>query len=109
MNPELKQHFENEIAANDVVLYMKGNPMMPMCGFSARVAGVFQQLGVNVHGVNVLENEEVRQGIKDFTDWPTIPQTYIKGEFIGGCDIILEMYETGELKQLLVENGVLAG
>ena len=108
MKDELKTHFENEIAANDVVLYMKGNQHMPMCGFSARAVAVFQQLGVKIHDVNVLENEEVREGIKIFSDWPTIPQTYIKGEFIGGSDILLEMFENGELKTLLEEKGVLA-
>ena len=103
----LNERFQKEIDENPVVLYMKGNKHMPMCGFSARVAGVFQHLGVDVYDVNVLEDDEVRQGIKDFTDWPTIPQTYIKGEFIGGCDIILEMFETGELKTLLEENNIL--
>lgn len=108
MNEELKQKFENEINQNPVVLYMKGTKHMPQCGFSARAVAVFQQLGVDVYDVNVLADEEVRQGIKEFSDWPTIPQTYIKGEFIGGSDILLEMFETGELKQLLMDKGVLA-
>ncbi|MEM7724528.1 MAG: Grx4 family monothiol glutaredoxin [Pseudomonadota bacterium] len=94
------------ITANDVVLFMKGNKMMPQCGFSSRVAGVLNYMGVEFTDVNVLEDEGIRQGIKDFSDWPTIPQLYVKGEFVGGCDIITEMTLSGELDTLFSENGV---
>lgn len=93
-------------SANDVVLYMKGTKSMPQCGFSSRVAGVLNYMGVEFADVNVLADEELRQGIKDFSDWPTIPQLYVKGEFVGGCDIITEMTMSGELDQLFEENGV---
>ncbi|MBS8228626.1 Grx4 family monothiol glutaredoxin [Vannielia litorea] len=92
--------------ANDVVLYMKGTKEMPQCGFSSRVAGVLNFMGVDFKDVNVLADEEIRQGIKDFSDWPTIPQLYVKGEFVGGCDIITEMTLSGELDTLLEQNGV---
>ncbi|GGX47509.1 glutaredoxin [Tateyamaria omphalii] len=92
--------------ANDVVLYMKGTKSMPQCGFSSRVAGVLNYMGVDFADVNVLADEELRQGIKDFSDWPTIPQLYVKGEFVGGCDIITEMTLSGELDTLFDENGV---
>ena len=92
--------------ANDVVLYMKGTKSMPQCGFSSRVAGVLNYMGVEYADVNVLADEEIRQGIKDFSDWPTIPQLYVKGEFIGGCDIVIEMTLSGELDQLFETNGV---
>ena len=94
------------ITANDVVLFMKGTKSMPQCGFSSRVAGVLNYMGVDYSDVNVLEDEGIRQGIKDFSDWPTIPQLYVKGEFVGGCDIITEMTLSGELDTLLEENGV---
>ncbi|GAB5446203.1 Grx4 family monothiol glutaredoxin [Gymnodinialimonas sp.] len=94
------------ITGNDVVLFMKGTKSMPQCGFSSRVAGVLNYMGVDFADVNVLANEEVRQGIKDFSDWPTIPQLYVKGEFVGGCDIITEMTLSGELDTLFAENGV---
>ena len=94
------------IQKNDVVLYMKGTKMMPQCGFSSRVAGVLNYMGVEFADVNVLADPEIRQAIKDFSDWPTIPQLYVKGEFVGGCDIIREMYESGELQQLLKDKGV---
>ena len=94
------------IKANDVVLYMKGTKSMPQCGFSSRVAGVLNYMGVEYSDVNVLADEEIRQGIKDFSDWPTIPQLYVKGEFVGGCDIITEMTLSGELDTLFDENGV---
>ncbi|MEM8654746.1 MAG: Grx4 family monothiol glutaredoxin [Pseudomonadota bacterium] len=93
-------------ANNDVVLYMKGTKSMPQCGFSSRVAGVLNYMGVDFADVNVLADEELRQGIKDFSDWPTIPQLYVKGEFVGGCDIITEMTLSGELDTLFEENGV---
>ena len=94
------------VAANDVVLYMKGTKTMPQCGFSSRVAGVLNFMGVDYKDVNVLEDAEIRQGIKDFSDWPTIPQLYVKGEFVGGCDIITEMTLSGELDQLFEANGI---
>ena len=92
--------------ANDVVLYMKGTKSMPQCGFSSKVAGVLNYMGVDFADVNVLADEEIRSGIKEFSDWPTIPQLYVKGEFVGGCDIITEMTLSGELDTLLTENGV---
>ncbi len=95
-----------DIAANDVVLYMKGTKDMPQCGFSSRVAGVLNYLGVAYKDVNVLADAEVRQGIKEYSDWPTIPQLYVKGEFVGGCDIVTEMTLSGELDQLLADKGV---
>ena len=94
------------IQSNDVVLYMKGTKSMPQCGFSSRVAGVLNYMGVDFADVNVLSDEDIRQGIKDFSDWPTIPQLYVKGEFVGGCDIITEMTLSGELDTLFEENGV---
>ncbi len=96
----------NDINTHDVVLYMKGTKKLPQCGFSSVIASIFERMGVDVYDVNVLMDAEIRQGIKDFSDWPTIPQLYIKGEFIGGCDIVREMYETGELEALLQEKGV---
>ena len=94
------------IKADDVVLFMKGTKSMPQCGLSSRVAGVLNYMGVDFSDVNVLADEDMRQGIKDFSDWPTIPQLYVKGEFIGGCDIITEMTLSGELDTLFEENGV---
>jgi len=91
---------------NDVVLYMKGTPVFPQCGFSSTVVQVFDYLGVNYASVNVLEDMEIRQGIKEFNNWPTIPQIFVKGEFIGGCDIVREMFENGELKAMLTEKGI---
>ncbi len=97
---------KNTVTSNDVVLFMKGTKEMPQCGFSSRVAGVLNYMGVEFADVNVLADETVRQGIKDFSDWPTIPQLYVKGEFVGGCDIITEMTMSGELDALFTENGV---
>ena len=94
------------IEKNDVVLFMKGTKMMPQCGFSSRVAGVLNFMGIEYQDVNVLDDAEIRQGIKDFSEWPTIPQLYVKGEFVGGCDIITEMALSGELDQLLETKGV---
>ena len=94
------------VTSNDVVLYMKGTKSMPQCGFSSRVAGVLNFMGVEYMDVNVLENAEIRQGIKDFSDWPTIPQLYVKGEFVGGCDIVTEMTLSGELDQLFDDKGI---
>ena len=97
---------QTTITANEVVLYMKGTKDMPQCGFSQRVAGVLNYMGVDYADVNVLTDDEIRQGIKEFSDWPTIPQLYVKGEFIGGCDIITEMTLSGELDQLFDDKGV---
>jgi monothiol glutaredoxin len=94
------------VTSNDVVLFMKGTKSMPQCGFSSRVAGVLNFMGVEFNDVNVLADEEIRQGIKDYSDWPTIPQLYVKGEFVGGCDIITEMTLSGELDTLFADNGV---
>mgnify|MGYP002628482029 CR=1 FL=1 len=97
---------KDTVTANDVVLFMKGTKSMPQCGFSSRVAGVLNFMGVEFADVNVLEDAEIRQGIKDYSDWPTIPQLYVKGEFVGGCDIITEMTLSGELDTLLESKGV---
>ncbi|AUJ63844.1 monothiol glutaredoxin, Grx4 family [Aestuarium zhoushanense] len=94
------------VTSNDVVLYMKGTKTMPQCGFSSRVAGVLNFMGVDYADVNVLADEEIRQGIKEYSDWPTIPQLYVKGEFVGGCDIITEMTLSGELDELFEKEGV---
>jgi len=97
---------QSKIDASPVVLFMKGNPMFPQCGFSARVVQILKHSGVNFDSVNVLEDPEIREGIKAFSDWPTIPQLYVKGEFVGGCDIVTEMFQSGELQTLLAEKGV---
>ncbi|MQX37104.1 Grx4 family monothiol glutaredoxin [Roseospira navarrensis] len=102
----VEARIREEITSNDVVLYMKGSPMFPQCGFSAAVVQVLSHIGVKFKGVNVLEDEEIRQGIKDFSNWPTIPQLYVKGEFVGGCDIVREMAAEGELQTLLKDKGV---
>ncbi|MBY0272602.1 MAG: Grx4 family monothiol glutaredoxin [Alphaproteobacteria bacterium] len=96
-----------EISSHDIVLYMKGNAQFPMCGFSAAVVQILNTLDVNFKAIDVLKDSELREGIKSFTNWPTIPQLYVKGEFIGGCDIVREMYETGELQKLLADKGIL--
>ncbi|EPX83657.1 Grx4 family monothiol glutaredoxin [Salipiger mucosus] len=103
---DAKTRIDETVKANDVVLYMKGTKTMPQCGFSSRVAGVLNYMGVDYTDVNVLSDDAIRQGIKDYSDWPTIPQLYVKGEFVGGCDIITEMTLSGELDQLLEQNGV---
>ena len=90
------------VNSNDVVLFMKGTPLFPQCGFSSRAIAILDRLGVEYASVDVLQDAEIRQGIKEFSDWPTIPQLYVKGEFIGGCDIMREMYQSGELQELLV-------
>ncbi len=95
-----------DIGASDVVLYMKGSPVFPQCGFSAAIVQVLTNLGVKFKGIDVLTDSGLRQGIKEFANWPTIPQLYVKGEFVGGCDIVREMYETGELLELLKTMGV---
>lgn len=97
---------KDTVTTNDVVLFMKGTKSMPQCGFSSKVAGVLNYMGVEFHDVNVLADDTIRQGIKDYSDWPTIPQLYVKGEFVGGCDIITEMTLSGELDAFLDENGV---
>ncbi len=101
-----EDQIKSTVTDNDVVLFMKGTKSMPQCGFSSRVAGVLNYMGVDYQDVNVLEDEGIRQGIKDFSDWPTIPQLYVKGEFIGGCDIVTEMTLSGELDTMFEENGV---
>ena len=103
---DAKTQIDEQVKANDVVLYMKGTKTMPQCGFSSRVAGVLNYMGVDYTDVNVLADDGIRQGIKDYSDWPTIPQLYVKGEFVGGCDIITEMTLSGELDTLFEENGV---
>ncbi len=102
----VKEQIQKTVSENDVVLYMKGTPVFPQCGFSSTVVQVFDYLGVEYASVNVLEDMEVRQGIKEFNNWPTIPQIFLKGEFVGGCDIVREMFESGELKVLLKEKGI---
>ena len=101
MTENINNLIKNEIEHNNVCLFMKGTPDAPQCGFSMAISNMLKILEVNFKGINVLENEELRQGIKTFSDWPTIPQLYIKKEFVGGCDIVKEMYENGELKKLL--------
>ena len=103
------ERIENDIQNNDVVLYMKGNAAFPQCGFSSLVVQVLSQLGVAFKDINVLEDNELRQGIKDFTNWPTIPQLYVRGEFVGGCDIVREMYESGELQEMLEQKNISTG
>ena len=105
-NLDVNENIKNEIQSNDVVLFMKGTPVFPMCGFSAAVAQVLSDLGVKFSSVNILESDEMREGIKKFSNWPTIPQLYIKEEFIGGCDIVKEMHENGELLELLNTKGI---
>ena len=101
-----KERIDADIASEDVVLYMKGTPVFPQCGFSAAVVGVLTHLGVPFRGINVLEDDSIREGIKAYSDWPTIPQLYVKREFVGGCDIIREMYETGELAEMFQTYGI---
>lgn len=98
MSEAVADRIRGEVESNDVVLFMKGTPVFPQCGFSNTVVQVLTYLGVQFKGVNVLEDDDIRNGIKDFSDWPTIPQLYVKGEFVGGCDIIREMFESGELR-----------
>ena len=106
MTDTVNDRIKNTISKNDIVLYMKGTPSFPQCGFSSTVVQIFDYLGAEYASVNVLEDPEIRQGIKDYNNWPTVPQVFVKGEFIGGCDIMREMFETGELKALLQEKGV---
>ena len=102
----ISQNIENEIKSNDVVLFMKGTPTFPMCGFSAATVEVLNKIGVKFESVNVLESDEMREGIKKYSNWPTIPQLYVKEEFIGGCDIVKEMHESGELLELFSSRGI---
>ena len=102
----IEQFIENEVKSNDVVLFMKGTPQFPTCGFSGQVVQILDYIGVPYKGLNVLENDELRNGIKSYSNWPTIPQLYVKGEFVGGCDIIREMFQANELQDLLKERGV---
>ena len=102
----IEQFIENEVRTTDVVLFMKGTPQFPMCGFSGQVVQILDHLGVTFKGLNVLENEELRSGIKSFSNWPTIPQLYVNGEFVGGCDIVREMFQAGELQALFKEKGL---
>ncbi len=102
----IDQFIDNEVKSNDVVLFMKGTPQFPMCGFSGQVVQILDYLGAPYKGLNVLENDGLRDGIKSYSNWPTIPQLYVKGEFVGGCDIIREMFQAGELQSLLKDKGV---
>jgi len=104
---DAKTEIKNIINKNDICLFMKGVPEAPQCGFSMAVSNILKHLNVNYKGINVLENENIRQGVKEYSDWPTIPQLYIKGEFIGGCDIVKEMFEKGELKELLKNKSII--
>ena len=104
---DIKEKLKEIISTNDVCLFMKGVPTAPQCGFSMAVSNILKHLKVNFEGINVLEDENIRQGIKEYSDWPTVPQLYIKGEFVGGCDIVKEMFESGELKKLLEEKKII--
>ena len=106
MEQSTKDKIQDIINENEVLLFMKGTPVMPQCGFSAAVVGVLSHMGITYNSVNVLEDPEIREGIKEFSDWPTIPQLYVKKEFVGGCDIIREMHESGELKQYFNDAGI---
>ena len=104
-NPAFER-IESEVKSKPVVLFMKGTPVFPQCGFSARVVQILSHIGVPFKGVNVLEDMEIREGIKAYTNWPTIPQLYVNGEFVGGCDIVMEMFQAGELQSMLKEKGI---
>ncbi|MEQ8817006.1 MAG: Grx4 family monothiol glutaredoxin [Thalassobaculum sp.] len=106
LDDTLRQRIDQEVGSNDVVLFMKGTPVFPQCGFSAVVVQVLSHLGVKFKGVNVLEDPSIRDGIKEYSAWPTIPQLYVKGEFVGGCDIVREMFESGELTEMLSTHGI---
>jgi len=106
MSTTVQDRIAQDVAQNEVLLFMKGTPVMPQCGFSAAVVHILSELGVKFKAVNVLADAEVRQGIKEFSNWPTIPQLYVKGEFVGGCDIVKEMFEQGELDAFLKERGI---
>lgn len=102
----INDFIDNEVKTNDVVLFMKGTPGFPQCGFSGQVVQILDYIGVDYKGVNVLASDEIRQGIKDYSNWPTIPQLYVKGEFVGGCDIIREMFQSSELQSLFSDKGI---
>ena len=104
----ISEWISNEIKTNDIVVFMKGTPTFPQCGFSGQVVQILDYLGVEYKGVNVLENDDLRQGIKEYSNWPTIPQLYVKGEFVGGCDIIKEMFQAEELQQLFADKGTVS-
>ena len=106
MTSPVFSRIDSDVRNNDVMLYMKGTPVFPQCGFSATVASIMNAIGVEYHSVDVLQDPEVREGIKQYSDWPTIPQLYVKGEFVGGCDIVREMFESGELLELLNTRGI---
>jgi monothiol glutaredoxin len=106
MDATVSERIKSDITGNDVVLYMKGSPVFPQCGFSAATVQVLTHLGVKFKGIDILQDPSLRQGIKEFSNWPTIPQLYVKGEFVGGCDIVREMFDSGELLTLLKEKGV---
>ena len=106
MDDQTKNLIQNHVDNNEVCLFMKGTPEAPQCGFSMAISNMLKILEVKYMGINVLESQSLREGIKEFSDWPTIPQVYIKGEFIGGCDIVKEMYENGELKKVLEEKAI---
>jgi len=108
MDNLVAQRIRQEIGANDVVLYMKGTPVFPQCGFSAAVVQALSHMGVKFKGIDVLQDPGLRQGIKEFSQWPTIPQLYVKGEFVGGCDIVREMFQSGELEELFQSKGIAA-
>ena len=108
MTDDVQARLQTLVDSNDVLLFMKGSPLFPQCGFSSRAVAILNHLGVEFESVDVLQDQGIRQGIKAFSDWPTIPQLYVKGEFVGGSDIMMEMYESGELAQLLTENGLAA-
>ena len=107
MNENIKTLIKNELDNSDVCLFMKGTPAVPQCGFSMAVSNILKHLKINFKGINVLEDDKIREGIKEYSDWPTIPQLYLKGEFVGGCDIVKEMYESGELQKKLSEKNIL--
>ena len=107
MNENIKTLIKNELDNSDVCLFMKGTPAIPECGFSMAVSNILKHLKINFKGINVLEDDKIREGIKEYSDWPTIPQLYLKGEFVGGCDIVKEMYESGELQKKLSEKNIL--
>ena len=107
MDSNTRSKIESLINSKPIFVFMKGNKLMPQCGFSSKVAGILNYLQVNFKDVNVLEDDEIRQGIKDFSDWPTIPQLYVKKEFVGGCDIVKEMFEKGELKKLFEDKKII--
>lgn len=102
----IKEFIQGEVDSNNIVLFMKGTPDFPQCGFSSQVVQILNYLGVDYKGVNVLADDDIRQGIKDFSDWPTVPQLYVKGEFVGGCDIVREMFQASELQNMMTEKGV---